>query len=81
MSRLASLADAAVHTGTTEKTIRRWASQGRIRAWRLGPRLIRVDLEEIDAMLSPIPTVGVLPVVSTVKSGRHQTVRNSGRCR
>ncbi|MDQ1305876.1 MAG: hypothetical protein QG671_1708, partial [Actinomycetota bacterium] len=35
-------------------TIRRWISNGRITGYRMGPRLIRVDLDELAAMLKPI---------------------------
>lgn len=52
--RLASLQDAGAHAGVHHKTIRRWISEGRIHGYRLGARFIRVDLDEIDAMLTPI---------------------------
>lgn len=56
--RLASLTEAADYLGTCVKTIRRYIAAGKLTGYRAGPRLIRVDLDELDAMLSPIPTAG-----------------------
>jgi excisionase family DNA binding protein len=44
----------AVFIGVDEKTVRRWISQGRLTAYRVGPRLIRVDRESILKLASPI---------------------------
>jgi excisionase family DNA binding protein len=43
-----------VFIGVDEKTVRRWISQGRLTAYRVGPRLIRVDRESILKLASPI---------------------------
>lgn len=40
-------------------TIRRLISAGKISAYRLNGRIIRVDLTEVDACFRPIPTVKV----------------------
>ena len=32
-----------------EGTVRRWISQGRLKALRLGPRSIRIDVDELPA--------------------------------
>ncbi len=56
--RLASISVAADYAAVSTKTIRRWISSGRVAGYRAGPRLIRVDLAELDAMLRPIPTAG-----------------------
>jgi excisionase family DNA binding protein len=40
--------------GVDAKTIRRWISQGRLTAYRVGPRLIRIDRESILKLASPI---------------------------
>jgi excisionase family DNA binding protein len=53
---LATLERAADYADTSVHSIRRWISQGRLPAWRLGPRQLRVDLRDIDAMLVPLPT-------------------------
>jgi excisionase family DNA binding protein len=40
----------------TPKTVRRWIAAGRLTAYRFGPRLLRIDPDELDALLQPIPT-------------------------
>jgi excisionase family DNA binding protein len=40
--------------GVDDKTIRRWIAQGRLTAYRIGPRLIRIDRESILKLASPI---------------------------
>jgi excisionase family DNA binding protein len=52
--RLDTLNNAADFAGVSTKTIRRWIADGRITGYRMGPRLIRVDLDELAAMLQPI---------------------------
>lgn len=54
VQRLDSIQNAAAEAGVHPGTIRRWISQGRITGYRMGPRLIRVDLDEITGMLTPI---------------------------
>jgi excisionase family DNA binding protein len=54
--RYASLSDAAEYIGVNEKTIRRHIAAGRITGYRLGSRLVRVDLNELDQALRAIPT-------------------------
>ena len=49
--QLATINDAAQYVGVHPKTLRRWIAQGRLKAYAAGPRLIRVDLDEVDAML------------------------------
>jgi excisionase family DNA binding protein len=56
--RLESIPQAADYLGVSAKTIRRYIAAGRVAGYRAGPRLIRVDLNELDAMLRPIPTAG-----------------------
>jgi excisionase family DNA binding protein len=57
--RLASRAEAADYARCSIDTIRRRISDGTITGYRSGPRVIVVDLDEIDAkLLKPIPTVG-----------------------
>jgi excisionase family DNA binding protein len=56
--RYATLSEAAEYLRVDEKTIRRYISQGQLAGYRLGRRLIRVDLNEVDTQLMrPIPTV------------------------
>jgi len=55
---LVSVAVAAEYASVAPKTIRRYIAAGRLNGYRMGPRLIRVDLAELDELLRPIPTAG-----------------------
>jgi excisionase family DNA binding protein len=46
---------AAAKFQVTDRTIRNWIGQGYITGFRFGPRQIRVDLNEIEAMLQMMP--------------------------
>jgi len=54
--RLVKLTAAADRYDISPRTIRRHIAQGRIRGYRLGDRLIRVSLEDVEALARPIPT-------------------------
>ena len=54
--QLASLAVAADYADVCERTIRRRIACGDLTGYRLGPRLIRIDMAELDDLLTPIPT-------------------------
>lgn len=56
--RLESIATSAEYVGCNPRTIRRYIAAGKLTGYRMGPRLIRVDLGELDAILRPIPTAG-----------------------
>ncbi len=56
--RLAPLPAAAAYARCHPRTIRRRIADGTLTGYRMGPRLIRVDLNELDAILSPIPVGG-----------------------
>lgn len=56
--RLASIQQAAEYAACNPKTIRRYIAAGRITGYRMGQRMIRVDLNDLDALLRPIPTAG-----------------------
>jgi excisionase family DNA binding protein len=51
-----SLTEAAAYADVVTRTLRRYISHGRLAGYRVGPRLIKVDLNEVDAMAQPIPT-------------------------
>ena len=55
---LISLAEAARRYGVHERTVRRFISTGAITGYRLGSRLIRVDVGELDALVTTVPTGG-----------------------
>ena len=54
--RLVSPAIAAEYAGVHTDTIRRYIAAGRLTGYRLGKRLIRVDLNQVDDLAQPIPT-------------------------
>ncbi len=56
--RYVSMPEAAAYAGVNEKTIRRGIAAGRFKGYRFGSKLIRVDLNEIDAAFERIPAVG-----------------------
>lgn len=49
-----SVADAATRLGIDPKTIRRMISRGDLPARRLGPRLIRIRVVDLNALGSPL---------------------------
>ena len=51
--RYAKLKEAAAYLQVTERTIRQMIADGRIAGYRSGTRLVRVDLNEIDAAMRP----------------------------
>ena len=52
--RWVSISDTAEHLGITPKTVRQMIADGRLAAYRSGPRLIRLDLNEVDAAMRPL---------------------------
>jgi len=51
--RYATLAEAAEYLGVTARTVRQMISDGRLIGYRSGSRLVRVDLNEVDAAMQP----------------------------
>jgi excisionase family DNA binding protein len=57
--RLARITFAAEYATVSTKTIRRRISDGTIRGFRAGPKLILVDLDDVDEkLIRSIPTTG-----------------------
>ena len=57
--RMVSLDKAAEYADVGSRTMRRYIATGIVTGYRVGPRMIRVDLEEVDrVLLTPIPTAG-----------------------
>ncbi len=57
--RLTTILGAASYAGVSQKTIRRRIADGSLNGYRIGPRLIRVDLDELDRLLELIPVTEV----------------------
>jgi excisionase family DNA binding protein len=49
--RWAAQAEAAAYLDITPKTLRRMVAEGKVTGYRMGPRLIRFDLDELDALM------------------------------
>jgi excisionase family DNA binding protein len=45
---------AAEYLGVTDRTVRQMIADGRLRGYRVGPRLIRLRLDEVEDALQPI---------------------------
>jgi excisionase family DNA binding protein len=56
--RLISLLEAADQVGVCTRTMRRYISEGRIKGYRVGPRLVKVAAADIDELMRPIPAAG-----------------------
>ena len=57
--RWLSQAEAADYLGITDRTLRRMIARSELPAYRLGPRLLRIDAADLDALLRPVPAAGV----------------------
>jgi excisionase family DNA binding protein len=55
--RLGSLALGANNACVSERTLRRMIAAGVIKGYKVGPKLVRVDLDEIEALPKLIVTV------------------------
>lgn len=52
---LVSAAEAAGVVGVSERTVRRWIAAGKVSSFRVGEKLIKVDLNEItQRMVKPL---------------------------
>jgi excisionase family DNA binding protein len=48
-----SVADVAEYLGVTTRTVQQMLADGRLRGYRLGPRVVRLRRDDIDAALTP----------------------------
>ena len=48
--------DVARTCHVTVITVRTWIADGRLPAYRLGPKMIRIKRSDVNALLSPLPT-------------------------
>ncbi len=68
--RYATIRETAVYMRLNERTVRVMIEDGRLRAYRMGPRIVRLDLNEIDAAMTP--RTGDMPPVDTASAARAQ---------
>ncbi|UJD20876.1 excise [Mycobacterium phage Zimmer] len=54
MPQRASIAETAEYLGVCTKTVRNYIADGKLKAVRLGPRLIRVERDSVEALMRPI---------------------------
>lgn len=52
-----SVDESAALLGVNPKTVRRMISDGKLPAFRVGARLLRIREEHVYALLKPVPTV------------------------
>ena len=48
--------EAQDYLNVTEKTLRRYVASGKLPAYRMGGRLLRFKVEDLDALMTPVPT-------------------------
>jgi excisionase family DNA binding protein len=53
---LVSIRVGAQLTTLSEKTLRRYVSDGRLHAYRVGRKLLRIDLNELQELIKPVST-------------------------
>jgi excisionase family DNA binding protein len=56
-NRPGSIKEAARENAVHPDTIRRRIASGELQAWKLGYRILRVDLDEAADLFKPVPTV------------------------
>ena len=55
MSQKITVRDVCQTYGLRERTVRRYLAEGRLTATRIGPRLIRLDAEQVERALTGVP--------------------------
>ena len=54
-SRLMGIAEAAEYANVHPSTLRRRIADGQLPAYRVGPKLLKVDIEDVEALIRPVP--------------------------
>lgn len=55
-ARYVTIGSAAEYLSVTDRTIRNYIARGDLTGYRVGSRAIRIDLRELEGLLTPIPT-------------------------
>jgi excisionase family DNA binding protein len=58
--QLITIGAAAERLGLDDRTVRRYVADGKLPAYRVGAKLVRVNLPDVEALIRPIPAVGAL---------------------
>ena len=58
--RYESVGEAAARVRVSTKAVRRWIASGQLAGYRVGPRLLRIDPDDVDRLLTLIPTARAL---------------------
>lgn len=58
MDELISINEAANRFAVTPRTIRQWIADGKIEAYRLGGRVIRIDVHSLYSLREPVQYQG-----------------------
>ncbi len=56
--RYATFAEAGEVLGVSARTVRRYVIDGRLTGYRVGPKLLKVDLNEVDRLARPVAAAG-----------------------
>lgn len=56
LRRYCTIAEAAEYIGASTKFVRALIARGDLTGYRIGSRAIRIDLRELDAAMTPIPS-------------------------
>jgi excisionase family DNA binding protein len=57
-ARRASITAAVAYAGVSRRTIYNWGQRGVITLYRVGPKLLQVDLDELDRHIRPVAAGG-----------------------
>lgn len=52
-----SINELVLESGLSRSTIRRYIAQGRLRAYKVGPRLIRIERSSLSGLTRPVTSV------------------------
>jgi excisionase family DNA binding protein len=47
---------AAQYLGVDERSVERYIERGQLRSWKIRPKLVRLDMAEVRALLVPVPS-------------------------
>lgn len=67
--------EAATYLDVTTKTVRRMIARGQLEAYRLGDRLIKIRIADLDALMTPVGGAEYLATSSSIRAA----LRSAGR--